>query len=65
MRLNTNMTSNKAVELKKLFDKSIDEIDDSLGYKDLAKAVALVLEENYGSHNYVAFVEELKKNLEM
>ena len=65
MRLNTNMTLNKAVELKKLFDKSIDEIDDSLGYKDLAKAVALILEENYGSHNYAAFVEELKKNLEM
>jgi hypothetical protein len=43
--------------------KAISEIDDSMSYSDFAGAVAQVLREDYGSHNYESFITELKKNL--
>jgi hypothetical protein len=43
--------------------KAISEIDDSMSYSDFAGAVAQVLREDYGSHNYEGFITELKKNL--
>lgn len=43
--------------------RAISEIDDSLSYTDFAAAIAQVLREDYGSHNYEGFITELKKNL--
>ena len=44
-------------------DKAIDKIDDSMGLKDFAAAVAEVIKKSYGSHNSKAFLDELKKQL--
>jgi hypothetical protein len=43
--------------------KAIIEIDDSMSYVDFAQAVAQVLRDDYGKHNYEGFINELKKNL--
>ena len=42
---------------------SIIRIDDSMPYQDFAIAVARVLEDSYGSHNYLPFIKELEKQL--
>lgn len=42
---------------------AIIEIDDSMSYVDFAQAVAQVLKDDYGKHNYEGFIAELKKNL--
>jgi hypothetical protein len=34
-----------------------------MSYKDFAQAVAKVLEEEYGTHNYKPFLQELVNNL--
>lgn len=43
--------------------KAIENIDDSMSYKDFAIAVAKVLKEDYGTHNFEPFVEALKAEL--
>ena len=53
----------KSKELALLLDQAINKVDDSLSYKDLAIAIALILEDNYGKHNYKLFIEELKNKL--
>jgi len=42
---------------------SIVRIDDSMPYQDFSIAVARVLEDSYGSHNYAPFIKELEKQL--
>ena len=42
---------------------SISKIDDSMSYVDLAQAVAKILKDEYGSHNYEPFMKELRKAL--
>lgn len=59
---------NESVDSQKLapkISKAITEIDDSMSYLDFAVAVAQVLEEDYGKHNYEGFVKELKKHLKI
>lgn len=41
----------------------IDSVDESLGYKDLASAIAVILKEDYGTHNFKPFLMELQKHL--
>ena len=53
----------KSKELALLLDQAINKVDDSLSYKDLAIAIALILEDNYGKQNYKPFIEELKNKL--
>lgn len=53
----------KSKELALLLDQAINKVDDSLSYKDLAIAIALILEDNYGTHNYKPFLKELEKQL--
>lgn len=57
---------NESKESDKLaaeIDKAMIKIDDSMSYKDFAAAVATILRDQFGSHNYLPFIEELKKNL--
>lgn len=44
-------------------DRAIAEVDESLDYRELARAVAKVLADDYGSHLYEPFLSELKKAL--
>lgn len=53
----------KARQLKQMLDRSINLVDENLNYTELAAAVALQLEDTYGTHNYKPFIEELKNKL--
>lgn len=55
--------SNYSDKLSKEINKSINKIDESMSYKDFASAVAKVLKDEYGTHNYKPFVSELVKKL--
>jgi hypothetical protein len=55
--------SKESDALAKEIDKAMIKIDDSMSYKDFAIAVATVLRDEYGQHNYKPFMEELKNNL--
>lgn len=50
-------------QLAGLINKSIDSIDENLSYTDFAEAIAYILKQNYGSHNYEPFIDVLKNNL--
>ncbi len=54
----------KARQLKQMLDRAINLVDENLGYKDLADAVALQLEDTYGEHNYKPFLDHLHKQLQ-
>lgn len=60
----TFLTESEASEkLAVEIDNAIIKIDDSMSYTDFAAAVAKVLEESYGTHNYEPFIEALKNEL--
>lgn len=66
----TQATINESVEINPKSEQlsediinSIFRIDDSMHYQDFAIAVARVLEDSYGSHNYLPFISELKRQL--
>jgi len=44
-------------------NRAISRIHDSMSYVDFAHAVAKVLKDEYGSHNYDPFIKELRKKL--
>ena len=44
-------------------NRAISRIDDSMSYVDLAQAIAKILKDEYGSHNYEPFMKELRKAL--
>ena len=55
--------SKESDSLSKAIIKAIDKIDDSMSAEDLAKGVAKVLKDEYGSQNYGPFMEVLHKEL--
>lgn len=55
--------SKESDTLAKEINKAIIKIDDSMSYKDFAAAVATILRDEYGSHNYKGFMEVLHKDL--
>jgi hypothetical protein len=55
--------SKESDDLAKQINKAIIKIDDSLSYKDLALAVSKILKDDYGKHNFKAFMEVLHKDL--
>ena len=55
--------SAKSDKLAILMNKVIDKVDSSLSYKDFAMAVGKILKDEYGSHLYSSFVQELNKEL--
>lgn len=63
MKFREIIESKESDALAKAIDKAMIKIDDSMSYKDFAQAVAKILVEEYGSHNYEPFLTELKKNL--
>ena len=63
-KVNLKVESSKSAEkLATLINKSITKVDPDLSYKDLAKAVSIVLGDEYGSHNFKPFIKELTANL--
>lgn len=58
----TNMDP-KANKLHMEINKAINKIDDSLSYKIFADAVALMLEDGYGTHNFDLFQDHLRMQL--
>lgn len=55
--------SAKSDKLASLINNSINKVDNSLSYKDFAMAVGKILKDEYGSHLYSMFVQELNKEL--
>ncbi len=52
-----------AKTLANKFNKCIDEVDPDLAYYVFAQAVAKVLKDEYGTHNFKPFIKELQKRL--
>lgn len=55
--------SKESEALAKEIEKSIMKIDDSMHYEDFADAVATILRDEYGSHNYTKFLKALESKL--
>ena len=55
--------SSLSSQLASAINTSMDDIDENMSYKDFAMAVASILKDNYGTHNYQPFMDELTKNL--
>jgi len=55
--------STKSQKLAIAINSAIMEIDESLSYVDLADAVAAILIEDYGTHNFNPFMERLQSKL--
>lgn len=52
-------------KLANAINNSIDSINDSMSYEDFAIAVAKVLINKYGEHNFVPFMTVLHRELEI
>ena len=52
-----------AKELANKINSSINEIDESMSYNDFADAIAIVLQEQYGKHNFSSFLKRLQSKL--
>lgn len=50
-------------QLSSLFKNAINQVDESLSYSEFAKAIAQILKDDYGSHNFGPFMEVLHKEL--
>ena len=59
------LNENQVSQVAKAIDNAISSVDDSLSYKVLASAVAQILKDEYGSHNFGPFMEVLKGELSM
>ena len=57
--------SSQAQTLANLINDAIMQVDESLSYRDFAVAVAIILKEEYGSHNFNPFMEILHSELGM
>jgi hypothetical protein len=55
--------SAKSEKLASLINNVINKVDSSLSYKDFAMAIGKILKDEYGSHLYSMFVQELNKEL--
>ncbi len=53
----------KAQQAANAIDKALMSVDESLSYKDFAVAVARVLIDEYGQHNFMPFMEVLHAEL--
>ena len=58
-----NLNEEKADLAAKAIDQAIAGVDESLGYSDFAKAVAIILKDEYGAHNFNPFMEVLHSEL--
>ncbi len=60
-----NLNESQADLVAKAIDQAIAGVDESLGYSDFAKAVAIILKDEYGAHNFNPFMEVLHAELGM
>ena len=60
-----NLNESKADLAAKAIDQAIAEVDESLSFKDFALAVAKILKDEYGAHNFNPFMEVLHAELGM
>ena len=58
-----NLNENQASQAAKAINQAIAGVDESLGYSDFAKAVATILKDEYGTHNFNPFMEVLHAEL--
>ena len=58
-----NLYESQADLAAKAIDQAISGVDESLGYKDFAKAIATILKNEYGTHNFNPFMEVLHAEL--
>ncbi len=58
-----NLQENKAQEAAQAIDRALMSVDESLSYKDFALAVARVLIDEYGQHNFMPFMDVLHAEL--
>jgi len=63
MKYDYIIESKESEALAKEIDKAMIKIDDSMSYEDFADAVATILRDEYGSHNYTNFLKALKDKL--
>jgi len=63
MKYDYIVESKESDALAKEIDKAMIKIDDSMSYEDFADAVATILRDEYGSHNYTKFLKALKDKL--
>ena len=61
--INEETDSQKSSALARVIGESMAYIDPDMSYKVFADAVSKVIIEDYGSHNYKPFLNELKKLL--
>lgn len=59
------LTESVADQAAKAIDAAIESVDDSLSFKDFALAVAKILKDEYGAHNFDPFMEVLHAELGM
>ena len=57
--------SENAPAVVKAMNDAIESVDENLSYKDFALAVAAILKDEYGSHNFAPFMEILHAELGM
>jgi hypothetical protein len=58
-------SNSKSQQLASAIDSAMVKIDDSMSYKDFAEAVASILINEYGTHNFNPFMEVLHARLGM
>ena len=58
-----HLQENKAQQAAAAIDKALMSVDESLSYRDFALAVARVLIDEYGQHNFMPFMEVLHAEL--
>ena len=58
-----NLHEEKADLAAKAMDQAIAGVDESLSYSDFAKAIATILKNEYGAHNFNPFMEVLHAEL--
>jgi hypothetical protein len=63
--IDSRLNESKASLAAKAIDQAIAGVDESLGYSDFAKAVATILKDEYGAHNFNPFMEVLHAELGM
>ena len=61
--IDSRLNESKADIAAKAIDQAIAGVDESLGYSDFAKAVATILKDEYGAHNFGPFMEVLHAEL--
>ncbi len=61
--IEARLNESKADLAAKAIDQAIAGVDESLGYSDFAKAVATILKDEYGAHNFDPFMEVLHAEL--